>query len=285
MDSRLTPLSLLAVMLGAIGLGPSATAADLKRAQLTQLIREVDLLPPDSGPQPAAVNGSVDEGTAVRTAVDSRVELRFRDNIVTRLGASTVLNFGKATGGFEIREGVAFLQVPKSAGKTRIKTNGISADVEGTTVVFESHPPTYKLLVLQGTARLYRPKHLGDSVLIRAGQMSFGSAATPVSDPVDFDVERFLATCRLITEFGPLRTETLLAKVTEKQRNAKSKKVLIDTNLVINGPGTLVSIVDPSRDDKSNHEHDTAALVQPAFAAPMPFRMNLSIDRAIEVAR
>jgi hypothetical protein len=70
-----------------------------------------------------------------------------------------------------------------------------------------------------------------------------------LSDPVDFDIDRFVKTSRFIVDLPPLRSEQLIAIETQKQRRDKSKKVLIDTNLVIFGGGTLVSLVDPSKLD------------------------------------
>ena len=50
----------------------STIAAQLKEATVTQIIREVQLLPTQAAPRPAVVNDSVRDGTAVRTGADSR---------------------------------------------------------------------------------------------------------------------------------------------------------------------------------------------------------------------
>jgi hypothetical protein len=97
--------------------------------------------------------------------------------------------------------------------------------------------------VLEGTGRLYRPGHLGDSVLVSAGQLVIGNPSAAVSDPVDFDIARFVKTSRFITDFSPLRSEKLILAESDKQQREKSKKSLIETNLVIFGGGTRVSLV------------------------------------------
>jgi len=60
---------------------------------------------------------------------------------------------------------------------------------------------------LEGTGRLYRPGHLGDSILVGPGQMVIGNPDAAISEPVDVDIDRFLKTSRFITDFPPLRSE------------------------------------------------------------------------------
>ena len=135
----------------------------------------------------------------------------------------------------------------------------MAAALTGTTTVLESYPTHYKVLVLEGTGRLYRPSHLGDSILVEAGQMVFGQPNSALSDPVDFDIGRFLKTCRFIVDFKPLRSGASMASETQKQQKEKSKKNLIDTNLVILGGGTVVSLVDPAQIDAIGRATPAAA--------------------------
>jgi hypothetical protein len=93
--------------------------------------------------------------------------------------------------------------------------------------------------------------------------MVFGRPEAALSDPVDFDLDRFLKTSRFITDFSPLRSRTLMANQIEKQQRQKSKKGLIDTNLVIFGGGTLVSLVDPA-------QLEAVGKTTPAATAPSP---------------
>jgi hypothetical protein len=77
--------------------------------------------------------------------------------------------------------------------------------------------------------------------------------ATRLPDPVDVDLDRLLKTSLLINDFAPLRRQDLIAKESEKQQRAKSKKSLIDTNLVIFGKGTLVSLTNPAQMTAVSH--------------------------------
>jgi hypothetical protein len=197
------------------------------------------------------------------------VELTFDNKTVARLGANAVFDFRDGTRNLNLEEGVLLLQIPKSAKGVRVCAAQIAAAVTGTTVVLESYSAYYKFLVLSGTARLYRPEHLGDSILVKAGQMAFGQPKTALSDPVDFDIGRFLKTSRFITDFPPLGSETLMAGESQKQQREKSKKNLIDTNLVILGGGTMVSLVDPAQVEAIDQEKSQLAKPNPApTAAP-----------------
>ena len=71
-------------------------------------------------------------------------------------------------------DGAVLLQVPKGVNGAKIHAPGVTAVISGTTGMFEYHPGVYKFLVLEGTGRLYRPGHLGDSLLVRAGQLVIG---------------------------------------------------------------------------------------------------------------
>jgi len=99
----------------------------------------------------------------------------------------------------------------------------------------------------------------GESVLIRPGELLITNPdAKSLPDPVDVDLARLLKTARLIIDFPPLASQKLIAKESEKQQRAKSKKSLINTNLVIFGKGTLVSLTNPSQMTATNHPTGTS---------------------------
>ena len=175
----------------------------------------------------ASVNDIVHEETVVRTGNGSRAELGFSDETVVRLAAHTAFDFNRGARGLNLGEGTLLIQAPKGANGATIHAGTVAAAVAGTTVMIEYHPGVYKFLVLEGTGRLYRPGHLGDSVLVRPGQMVFGNPDAAVSDPVDVDIDRFIKTSRLITDFPPLHSEKSIMAESQKQQREKSKKTLI----------------------------------------------------------
>lgn len=235
-------------------------AASTNEARVTRVKNQVQLADSKNARR-ASVNDIVHEETVVRTGNGSRAELSFSDETVVRLAAHTAFDFNRGTRGLNLKDGAALVQAPKEANGATIHAGSVVAAVAGTTFMIEYHPGFYKFLVLEGTVRSYRPRHLGDSVLVRAGQMVFGNPEAALSDPVDVDIDRFMKTSRLITDFPPLRSEKSIIAESRKQRREKSNKSLVDTNLVIFGGGTQVSVTDQERPDTADHK--TAALVTP----------------------
>jgi len=234
-------------------------ATQKQEARITGIVHDVRLVTVGSAPHAASANESVHQGMTVRTGTASRVEVTFADQMIARLGANSVFDFKEGSRNLELKEGTMLLQAPRNAKSAKIHAAGFVAALTGTTTVLESYPTHYKVLVLEGTGRLYRPSHLGDSILVEAGQMVFGQPNSALSDPVDFDIGRFLKTCRFIVNFKPLRSATSLASESQKQQKEKSKKNLIDTNLVILGGGTVVSLVDPAQVDAIGRATPAAA--------------------------
>ena len=212
-------------------------------ARVTRVNNYVQLLHSMRAPRQASLNEIIDEETIVRTGkTPSRAELIF-DETVVRLAANTAFSHKNGTHDLNLGEGAALVQAPKSANGATIHAASVAAAVTGTTVMIEYHPGVCKFLVLEGTARLYRPGHLGDSVLVQAGQMVIGNPNAAVSDPVDFDIARFVRTSRFIVGLPALRSESSIVLEAQKQQHEESKKTLVETNLVIFGGGTRVSLI------------------------------------------
>jgi len=218
-------------------------AAPPNEARVTRVNNHVQLLHPMAAARPASINEVVAEETIVQTGSASRAELTFSDDTVVRLAANTAFNFKDGARGLNLREGAALIQATRGATGATIHAGNVAAAVAGTTVMIEYHPGVYKFLVLEGTGRLYRPGHLGDSLLVGPGQMVFGNPNAAVSDPADFDIGRFVKTSRFIVDLPSLRSEKSIVAESLKQQREKSKKSLIETNLVIFGGGTRVSLV------------------------------------------
>jgi FecR protein len=232
-------------------------AAQLKEARVTEVIKDVKLLPTGSAPRPATVSDEVRDGTAVRTGVESRSELKFPDQTLARLGANTVFSFSEDTRSLNLQDGAMLLRVPKGAGGAKISSSAITAAITGTTVMVETHPLTkkgkdsyYKFIVLEGTARLSLPGQLGESVLVKAGQMIImPTGAKKIPEAVDVDIQKIMQSSLLITGFGPLGSEQLIALEQTRQFEQKTSGQLHETNLMIAGGGTNVILGDPNTVD------------------------------------
>ena len=245
---------ILALLLAGIVASP---AAQLKEARVTEVVKEVKLLPTGSAPRPAAVSDEVRDGTAVRTGMESRSELKFPDQTLARLGANTIFSFNEGTRSLNLQDGAMLLRVPKGAGGAKISSSAITAAITGTTVMVETHPLTkkgkdsyYKFIVLEGTARLSLPGQLGESVLVKAGQMIImPTGAKKIPEAADVDIQKIMQSSLLITGFGPLGSEQLIALEQTRQFQQKASGQLHETNLMIAGGGTNVILGDPNQVD------------------------------------
>jgi hypothetical protein len=224
------------------------SAAPLKEAHVTQVVKDVTFLPLHAAQRPAAVGDKVRDGNAIRTGAASRSELTFADQTIVRLGAKTIVTFSDGTRAMNLDEGAILFQIPKGAGGAKIKTAPITASSRGATGIIERHGQFYvKVLVLEGTVRCYLANQIGESLLVQPGQiLIMKPEATALPDPAHFDIARVMRTCLLVREFQPLLSQRLIESEEQKQLNLIAKGTYIPSNLVIFGRGTLVSLVNPT---------------------------------------
>src|ERR1700737_1402998 len=120
-----------------VGTAALLSATEQKQARVTEVIHDVRLLGAQTAAHPAAVNDTVHEGTAVRTGTDSRAELTFTDQTLTRLGANTVFSFGGAARTYDLGSGAMLLSVPKGAPSATVRTAAVTAAISGGTALLE----------------------------------------------------------------------------------------------------------------------------------------------------
>jgi FecR-like protein len=107
------------------------TADELREAKVTQVIQDVRMLPSNASPRPAAVNDSVRQDTAVQTGVQSRSELTFKDQTMTRLGEKTIFSLGEGPRTIDLGSGQFLLYVPKKARGAKLKAGPVTAAITG----------------------------------------------------------------------------------------------------------------------------------------------------------
>jgi len=111
---------------------PSEVSADeVRQAKVTQVIQDVRILPSNASPRPAAVNDNVHQGTAVQTGVQSRSELTFKDQSITRLGEKTIFSVGEGARTMDLGSGQFLLYVPKKSGGAKVKMGPVTAAITG----------------------------------------------------------------------------------------------------------------------------------------------------------
>ncbi len=128
----------LCLLLLILAITPAVNGAELKEARVTQVVKDMKLLPNAAAARPAAVSDQVRDGTAVRTGVESRAELTFTDSTLARLGANTIFSFTEGTRNLDLKDGVMLLRVPKNAGGAKINTAHIGR--QNPANVFTTHP-------------------------------------------------------------------------------------------------------------------------------------------------
>ena len=205
------------ILIGAVAgitflLPDHSVAASSKEARVTQIIREVKLLPADKAAREAALNDKVSEDTGVRTGGDSRSELTFSDLTITRLGSNTIFSFSKAGRTANVDSGSILLRVPKDSGGGSIRNNAVTVAITGTTVIFEGNRAgRSKLITLEGSARVSLKKKPKDFRQVLAGQLlDVPAGATTLPMPVNIDLNQLMRTHPLITDFKPLPSQPLI---------------------------------------------------------------------------
>jgi hypothetical protein len=125
--------TLMMCLIGALasGLPNKVDADELKEAKVTQVIQDVRVLPSNASARPAAVNDDVRQGTAVQTGVQSRSELTFKDQTITRLGEKTSFSVGEGPRNIDLGSGQFLMYAPKKAGGVKVKTGVVTAAITG----------------------------------------------------------------------------------------------------------------------------------------------------------
>ena len=246
------PKYILTSLLGlvALSVGP-AIGAPLTQAELTRVYHEVSMVEPGAGKRPAVVHDVVKGDLAVETGLESRAELVFPDNTLTRLASNTYFSFKTGTREMDLGHGAILFQIPKGVGGAKINTAAITAAITGTTGFVERVGNTFKLVLLEGTVRVYLNDRVRESMMVHGGQMLIAPAnAHTMKDwsTVDFDVARMMKSSVLLKPelFTPLAPAAmnLITEVIAAQSGKVAGGELNPTNLVIAGGVSTVLLVD-----------------------------------------
>jgi hypothetical protein len=220
----------------------SSNAVAAAPARFTCVVKDVSLVRQGAAGRAAVPNESIGSGAVVRTGTDARAELTFVDRAVMRLGGKTMVRLGED---LTLEEGALLFDAPRGASSATIRTGKINLEGAGATGIIERFGKTYaKVMLLEGTARVFLPQKVGESLLLKPGQILIMKPdAKTLADPVDFDIAQLYRTSLLVGhEFARLPSD---AQIQAEIARQKSDPNLIPTNLVIRGRGTLVTLADP----------------------------------------
>src|SRR6266699_2128200 len=193
------------------------SAADLEEAKVTQVVQDVKVVPAGAAARPAAVNETVRQGNAVQTGVQSRSELTYKDETITRLGEKTIYSVGKDGRTIDMGNGQFLLYVPKNKGGAKIKMGPVTAAITGTTVLGQVYPSgIIEFTVLEGSACISLDR-MGQSLLIMPGQMVvYDPISMRLEDPVEIDLQQEFSS-PLIRDFRQLPSAPLIQEEIQSQ--------------------------------------------------------------------
>ena len=259
-------MSNLRILLAVAACGPffgssvGVSAAVFKQGEITQIFREVKTLEA-SGAHDARLNEMISGDQSIKTGPQSRAELRFADQSLTRLGADTIFSFQQGTRELELKQGTILFQIPKGAGGAKIRTAAITAAITGTTGFYEYSPKAgkngmIKFGILEGSASLSVQGKLGQVIKVGPGEMIFCTAKPRdfnQTEVVHFDVKKFTSTCPLVEKMGgftPAGGALVQKQVAEQEKQFVGTKELFATNLMIPGSGTEAYLITPQVQDQ-----------------------------------
>ncbi len=251
---------------------PALTADTLESARVTVTVNKVLIAPPEQPPKPASVGDVLTGKASLETGQSSRAELIFNDQTIARIGANSIFSFFRGTRELELNQGVIFMQVPKNAGGATIQTAAVTAAITGTTIAIEYSPAggnskgAVKILVLEGTLRVFLKSRPGESLLLEPGQMiALDPDATSLPEVQVFDIERLVATSKLLDEpFQTLPSMDLITENIERQAVEKRNGSLVISNYVLHAeiPGGIANF------QQDNNANTLRTLVLPPPTPP-----------------
>ncbi len=232
-------------VIGVIVFTSALQAAKYDKAEVTRVFNDVKILKEDTTSRAASVGMQVNAVSSVATGANSRAELRFPDKSLTRLGANSRFTLIGQSRTLELNKGVLLLQVPKKIGGAKVRTAAVTAAVTGTSVLFEYLPGGFvKLIVVEGSVDLFFNSKPNQFSTIKAGQMIVMQVdAKVIPQAVDVDLELLLKTSKLISsDDEEMPNQKEVTQAVQSQQQELKKGDLVQTNLVIQGQGTLVQL-------------------------------------------
>ena len=185
-------------------LPPEVMALDFSQGRVTQVVQDVKVVPSGAAARPATVNETVHQGSAVQTGTQSRSELTFQDQTISRLGENTIFTVGQGARTVELGSGQFLLYVPKKAGGAKVKMGSVTAAITGTTVMGHVYPNgIVEFTVLEGSACMHLDRS-GQAMYVQAGQkVTYDPMIQRFGNPVDVDIQQQLSS-PLVSDFRRL---------------------------------------------------------------------------------
>ncbi len=150
-SKRTRSLRALSALLGLVGVlllpRPASAEETLSWAQIDFLSNRVQLLPRGQDAKRATINDVLGIGDALRTARESRAELRFNDGSLARIGERATFRFTPDTRNFQLNNGTVLLLIPPGRGRSTIQTPNAVTGIQGSALFVRYIPETDTTIV------------------------------------------------------------------------------------------------------------------------------------------
>ncbi len=201
----------------------SALADPFEKAEVTKRVNSVSLQQNQTS-RPAKVGDVVTGQTAVKTGNDSRAELVFPDQTLTRIGSNAVFRFQKDSRSMTLDGGTMLFSAPKGEGGGQVVAGAVTAAVTGTNfLLYYVVGGDVKVVVLEGKVLVYLTKNPKIRKLLRAGQIVVVPAgADVIPSPYTIDLKHLITTSRLLEAggFGPFPAQALINAAANQQQGS-----------------------------------------------------------------
>jgi hypothetical protein len=234
---------------------PPLFAGPLKDAKINHAVNDVRVMDAANAEHPAVQQEVLPIGSYICSGLQSRAEVLFADQTLTRLGAETSVRINPHSRDLLLDHGTLLIQVPKFRGDTRVHTGSLTASVGSATFLIEHLPAkSVKIAVLDGELRIAVDGFLGDSIILTPGKMLITKPdVRRIPDPVDVDLRTLAKTSSLINpdifraeannvSVAQLPSMPLIERKIAGQDKLVRSKTLFPTNLAIVGGGTNIVI-------------------------------------------
>ncbi|MEI7534169.1 MAG: FecR family protein [Verrucomicrobiae bacterium] len=264
-----------------LGTVSQANATDLKRAKVTQVVNDVQVI---SGASQTEKNAVVNDVLAMpdilRTGAASRAELVAEDETVTRVGANTIFSFDAASRTIDLKQGSLLFHSPHGKGGGAIHTGSATASVLGSTLMVSATPNGgFKVISLEDGVQIKLANGLHQH--LEPGQMTFilpgGNHLAPI---VYFRMDELSSHSLLINGFKkPLPSLSLIDHEINKQKKLIKSGRLRDTGLLAGNNATpnQVEVLDPNTVQTT----DNTPNVKKALASDATINTSSLTDRKI----
>jgi hypothetical protein len=231
----------VAILIAVLAAVPGFSQAEnFGKANISKVIKDVKVSEKSSQARAVSEGQPFTGASTMFTGRDSRAELVFPDQTVTRVGANSVFRFRSGTRDMEIAQGSFLLNVPKNAGGAKIRTATVTAAITGTTVMMEYSPEQWlKFIVVEGVAKLILKD--GTTTDVPAGRMIvMRPDARVFPRPVIVNIDKLVKTSLLADSkvFGPLNGPAvqLINGSIAEQKNKRQVGNLLPAGVLTRGP-------------------------------------------------